>query len=82
MPPRATRPRALGRARSEAIVDLMTHEERFVTVSALAAYWGVSPDTVYRDIAKGALRVYRVGSSQSIRIRLEDAQTYGRPDGG
>jgi len=68
-----------GRRRTE-IVDLSTHPERFVTVADLAAYWCVSADTVYRDIAKGALRVYRVGSSSCIRIRLEDARAYGRPD--
>ena len=62
------------------VIDLMSHPEPFVTVSDLAAYWCVSADTVYRDIAKGALKVYRVGSSSCIRIRLEDARAYGRPD--
>jgi excisionase family DNA binding protein len=70
------------RGRRQAIVDLATHPEPFVTVAALAAYWCVSPDTVYRDIAKGALPAYRVGSSHSIRIRVEDARAYGRPDEG
>lgn len=77
----ATEPRPLRRGRAGAIVDLNTHCEPFVTVAALAAYWCVSSDTVYRDIAKGALRVYRVGSSHTIRIRLEDARVYGRPSG-
>ena len=67
-------------SRRSAIVDLATHPQPFVTVADLAAYWCVSADTVYRDIAKGALRVYRVGSSSCIRIRLEDARAYGRPD--
>ncbi len=80
MPHLARQPAARPKAAREAIVDLETHPEPFVTVAALAAYWCVSADTVYRDIAKGALRVYRVGSSHSIRIRLEDAQRYGRPD--
>lgn len=80
MPHNETRPRAMRRAGPGVIVDLMTHPEPFVTVAALAAYWCVSADTVYRDIAKGALPVYRVGSSNSIRIRLDDARAYGRPD--
>ncbi len=80
MPDEAT-PRALRRGRAGAIIDLNTHREPFVTVAALAEYWCVSADTVYRDIAKGALRVYRVGSSHTIRIRLEDARAYGRPSG-
>jgi excisionase family DNA binding protein len=72
--------RKAGRTNRGGIIDLMNHPEPFVTVADLAAYWCVSADTVYRDIAKGALRVYRVGSSSSIRIRLEDARSYGRPD--
>jgi len=51
-----------------------------VTVIQLARYWKVSVDTVYRDIKKGALRAYRVGSSRKIRIRIEDARRYGRPN--
>lgn len=57
----------------------MTHSDSYVTVTKLARYWNVSVDTVYRDIKKGALRVYRVGSSGAIRIRIEDARRYGRP---
>jgi excisionase family DNA binding protein len=74
--------RSLEGHRRGTIVNLETHPEPFVTVSALAAYWCVSVDTVYRDIAKGALPVFRVGSSRSIRIRLQDALSYGRPDDG
>jgi excisionase family DNA binding protein len=77
---RQARKRPANGSGSRAIVDLTTHHQPFVTVAALAGYWCVSADTIYRDIAKGALRVYRVGSSQTIRIRLEDARAYGRPD--
>jgi len=51
----------------------------FVTVAELADYWKVSVDTVYRDIKKGALRAYRVGSSGAIRVLVEDARRYGQP---
>jgi excisionase family DNA binding protein len=52
----------------------------FVTVTDLARYWSVSVDTVYRDITKGALRAYRVGSAGTIRVHTEDARCYGRPN--
>lgn len=61
------------------VVDLTTDPGYYVTVTDLARYWKVSVDTVYRDIRKGALRAYRVGSSGKIRVRLEDARRYGRP---
>lgn len=63
---------------SEKIIDLETHHEPFVTTRAVAAFWGVSVRTVERDIRKGALRVYRLPGG-SIRIRREDALSYGRP---
>ncbi len=49
-----------------------------VSVSRLAAYWGVSVDTIYRDVAKGALRAFRLPGG-TIRIRTSDARKYGRP---
>lgn len=49
-----------------------------VSPGRLASYWGVSVDTVYRDIAKGALRAYRLPGG-TIRIRTSDARRYGRP---
>jgi excisionase family DNA binding protein len=61
------------------IFDLATDPGYYVTVTDLARYWKVSVDTVYRDIKKGALPAYRVGSSGKIRVRLEDARRYGRP---
>jgi len=62
------------------LFDLATHSGFYVTVTDLARYWKVSVDTVYRDIKKGALRAYRVGSSGKIRVRVEDARRYGRPN--
>lgn len=49
-----------------------------VSVSRLAAFWGVSERTIRRDIAKGALPAYRLPGGQ-IRIRTADARRYGRP---
>ncbi len=60
-------------------VDLENHSEPFLTVTALARYWGVTKKTVYRDIAKGALRVYRLPSGH-VRISREDAMAYGQPE--
>ena len=53
--------------------------QQFITVAELAGYWNVSVDTVYRDITKGALRAYRVGSAGTIRVHTEDARRYGCP---
>jgi excisionase family DNA binding protein len=61
-------------------IDLWTHRERYVTPAELARYWRVSTDTIYRDIKKGALPAYRIGSAGTIRIRIEDARRYGRPE--
>jgi excisionase family DNA binding protein len=61
-------------------IDLWTYPQPYVTPSELARYWRVSTDTIYRDIRKGALLAYRVGSCGTIRIRIEDARRYGRPE--
>lgn len=61
-------------------MDLKTHAEPYVLVSELADYWRVSTRTIYRDIDKGALPIERVGSSGMIRIPIESARQYGRPD--
>lgn len=60
------------------IRDLTSHAAPFVTVRALANYWGVDPSTIYRAIRKGALRACRLGSG-TVRIRTSDAVTFGRP---
>lgn len=53
-------------------------EDRHVSPSYLADYWGVHVNTIYRDIRKGALPVQRMPSGR-IRVRWIDARRYGRP---
>lgn len=60
------------------IQDLAQHRAPFVTVRALANYWGVDISTVYRDIRKGALPVFRLPGG-AVRVRTEDALKYGEP---
>ena len=67
------------RRRVKAEFDLWTCTERHVTPAELGRYWKVSTDTIYRDIRRGALMAYRVGSSGALRIRIEEARRYGRP---
>ncbi len=62
------------------IEDLRTHPAAHVSVSELAAYWGVAPSTIYRHIDKGALPVERIGPSALIRIRTPEARRYGHPE--
>ncbi len=52
--------------------------QRTVSPSWLAAFWSVHPNTVYRDIRKGALKAYRLPGGQ-IRVLMSDARRYGRP---
>jgi len=61
------------------IHDLDTYPRPFVTVEQLAAYWGVSRRTIYRDVEKGALPARRVGT-RLLRIPIESARDYGQPD--
>lgn len=60
------------------IMDLRTHSEPFVTVDELAGYYGVSDDTIRRDIQKGALAAVYVGAKRQIRIRIDEARRYGK----
>ena len=53
--------------------------EPHVSPSQLARYWGVHVHTIYRDIAKGAVRSFRLPGGQ-LRIRMSDARRYGRPN--
>jgi len=69
----------LARPAASQVFDLAADSDRYVTVTELARYWKVSVDTIYRDIKKGALQAYRVGSSGKLRVRVEDARQYGRP---
>jgi predicted site-specific integrase-resolvase len=52
--------------------------DRTVSPGRLAAFWSVHPNTVYRDIRKGALKAYRLPGGQ-LRVRMSDARRYGRP---
>lgn len=51
---------------------------RTVSPSWLANFWSVHPNTVYRDIRKGALRAFRLPGGQ-LRVLMSDARRYGRP---
>lgn len=64
------------------IFDLDKHAAPFVSVAELAAYWGVSEQTIRRDIEKGAIAdVRRVGTGNQIRIPIKSAREYGKPHG-
>lgn len=58
--------------------SLKDARERTVSPTQLAAFWSVHPNTVYRDIRKGALRAFRLPGGQ-IRVKMADARRYGRP---
>lgn len=47
--------------------------EELLTVAQVAARYGVSTDSLYRWIEKGALPVVRIGPFRRIRIRARDA---------
>lgn len=49
----------------------------YLTVREVAEFWSISDDAVYSAIRKGSLAAYRVGGS--IRVRLRDALSFGRP---
>ena len=72
-----TRPTPRTETRDGEIVDLATHPDAYVTVSQLARYWKVHPETVRRQILKGALRKTQIGTA--IRIATKDALAYGTP---
>jgi len=55
------------------ILDLATHDERFVTIADIATYWQVGRSTIYRDIAKGVLKPHYLPSGY-MRIAIEDAR--------
>lgn len=52
--------------------------QRTMSPVQLAAFWTVHPNTVYRDIRKGALKAYRLPGGQ-LRVLVSDARKYGRP---
>lgn len=49
-----------------------------VSIGYLADMWDVHPNTIYRDIRKGALPARKMPGGQ-YRVLLADAQRYGRP---
>lgn len=62
------------------IDDLATHPTKFVTVPALAAYWGVSRKKIYRDADKGCFPgALQVGHNGPLRIPTTAARQHGRP---
>jgi excisionase family DNA binding protein len=46
---------------SQAIDDLLTYSEQFMTVSQLAQYWHVSHKCILQHITDGTLRAFRLG---------------------
>ena len=54
-------------------------EAAYISPSRLARHWQVSLRTIYRDIGKGALPASRLPGGQ-YRIKMRDAQRYGRPE--
>ena len=63
-----------------ALADPGEGDARLRTVSPtwLARFWSVHPNTVYRDIHKGALPAFRLPGGQ-LRVLVADAKRYGKP---
>lgn len=59
------------------IVDLAKHEEKYVTIAELAAYWRVSERTLRYHVQKGSLAGTKFG--RSIRVMTTDAVKFGKP---
>ncbi len=60
------------------IINLDSHTEPYVTVPDLANYWQVHRATIYRDIAKGALKPHYLPNGY-MRIPIQEARSYGKP---
>ena len=56
------------------IVNLMTHPRRFVTVTDLGRYLGVSPFTIYSHIRLQKLAVVHFG--RWVRIETDEARRW------
>lgn len=69
------RPATPAKARSDR--DVL--DEPKLTIVELARVWRVRPETIYRDIKKGALRAHRLPGGDW-RILVSDARAYGRPN--
>lgn len=64
--------------RPDRIVDLATNPHSFVTPRALATYWCVSRQSIYRWIEIGVLPAKRIGPEGPLRIRRHDALRFER----
>jgi excisionase family DNA binding protein len=69
--------RGTSRERSKAIARLETHDRPYVTVAELAAYWGVSPKQIYKQIEAGTLQAIRLGP-RLLRLRTSEARRFER----
>jgi predicted DNA-binding transcriptional regulator AlpA len=67
--------RARSRSKITKITNLATHPARFVTVSALAKYWMISPKQIYKQIEANTLPTLRLGP-RLYRIRTRDAERF------
>jgi excisionase family DNA binding protein len=56
------------------ITDLELHQQPYVGLSALQAYWNVSARTVLKWIANGNLAAYRFG--RQWRVKVTDAVAF------
>jgi excisionase family DNA binding protein len=52
---------------------------RLGTINAVAERYDVSPKTVRKLISRGELAAYRLGSTRSIRVDLDEADELLRP---
>ena len=60
-----------------AIRDLASHQARYVTITELAEYWGVSRQQIYKRIDTGALDAIQLGA-RLVRVRTAAALDYER----
>ncbi len=59
------------------IVDLLTHQEPFITVGELAEYWLVSRKQIYKQIDAGILHAIKLGP-RLLRISTAEAIAFER----
>jgi excisionase family DNA binding protein len=58
----------------ERIDDLATHQKPYVTLDALASYWGFTRQALVKWAHEGQLKAYRFG--RALRVRTEDARAF------
>ena len=59
---------------------MLTVEDRWLSVSEISSYLGVSTDTVYRWIAKGSMPAHRIG--RFWRFKKEEVDEWVKAGGG